>query len=219
MTIHKEGYPTLGLSLLVLVLVNGLLFHFMKTNHPSFCWMILIFSAGIWLFLISFFRIPTRLMVADNDLVFSPADGRVVVIEETEEPEYFKDKRIQVSIFMSPANIHVNRIPISGMVKLSRYHRGKYLVAWHPKSSTLNERYTVVIEGLKGELLVRQIAGAMARRIVNYLKEGDHAIQHQEMGFIKFGSRVDVFLPLDAKIEVQLHDLVKGGTTVLARFD
>jgi phosphatidylserine decarboxylase len=217
MTIHKEGYPTLAISLVVLGIVNALLFYFLKVTHPSFCWMMLIISAGLWVFLISFFRIPSRNMVSDNDLVFSPADGRVVVIEETLEQEYFKDKRIQISIFMSPANIHVNRNPVSGTIKLSKYHPGKYLVAWHPKSSLENERHTVVISGTKGDLMVRQIAGAMARRIVNYLKEGDLAVQHQEMGFIKFGSRVDVFLPLDATIVVQLQELVKGGITVLAR--
>jgi len=216
MRIHKEGVHTIIISLFALALINGLIFYFLKLSHPSFCWFILILSGAVWLFLISFFRIPHRLMVPGKDLVFSPADGRIVVIEETTETEYFNDRRIQVSIFMSPANVHVNRNPVGGLVKLSRYQPGKYLVAWHPKSSTENERHTVVIAAEKGEILIRQIAGAMARRIVNYLKAGDQAVQHEEMGFIKFGSRVDVFLPLHAKIHVVLEQMVQGGVTVLA---
>ena len=147
----------------------------------------------------------------------APADGKVVVIEEVEETEYFKDKRIQVSIFMSPFNVHINRNPISGIVKYAKYHAGLYLVAWHPKSSTENERTTVVYEKANGmQILMRQIAGALARRIVYYVKEGDSVVQGNEMGFIKFGSRVDLFLPIGTKIDVKLNDVVKGGKSTIA---
>ena len=166
--------------------------------------------------IVSFFRLPHRKMTYGDALVIAPADGKVVVIEETEEPEYFKDRRLQISIFMSPANVHVNRNPVSGTIRLSKYHAGKYLVAWHPKSSTENERHTVVIGSSHGDILVRQIAGAMARRIVNYSKEGTVVKQNEEMGFIKFGSRVDVFLPLGTPVKVQLNQAVKGGQTILA---
>ena len=148
--------------------------------------------------------------------IIAPADGKVVVIEETFEPEYFKDKRLQVSIFMSPLNVHVNRNPISGVVKYMKYHPGKYLVAWHPKSSTENERTTLVIANEKTELLMRQIAGALARRICFYVKEGDPVKQNEEFGFIRFGSRVDVFFPLGTKVDVKIGDIVQGGMTVLA---
>ena len=148
--------------------------------------------------------------------MIAPADGKVVVIEEVEETEYFKDKRRQVSIFMSPVNVHVNRNPISGTVKYAKYHPGKYLVAWHPKSSTENERTTVVIAGTKAEVLFRQVAGALAKRIVYYVKEGEMVNQGGEMGFIKFGSRIDLYLPLNAKIEVSLQQKTKGGETVVA---
>ena len=166
---------------------------------------------------LQFFRNPTRRIPELNDnVVYCPADGKVVVIEETQEDEYLGDKRIQVSIFMSPLNVHVNRNPISGTVKYSKYHPGKYLVAWHPKSSTENERTTVVIDNGKHQILFRQIAGALARRIVNYLKAGDKVTQGEDMGFIKLGSRVDVFLPLDADVKVKIDDVVKGNLTVLA---
>jgi phosphatidylserine decarboxylase len=151
--------------------------------------------------------------------VICPADGKVVVIEETMEPEYFKDKRLQVSIFMSPANVHINRIPMSGKVEYSQYHKGKYLVAWNPKSSTENERHSVVISSDKAIILVKQIAGAMAKRIVNYLKVGENVSQGNEMGFIKFGSRVDVLLPVGTRLNVSLNQKVKGGITVLATID
>lgn len=153
----------------------------------------------------------------NDEVVIAPADGKVVVIEEAYDEEYFKDKRLQISIFMSPANVHQNRNPISGEVIYSKYHKGKYLVAWHPKSSTENERHSVVIMNKKGEVLVKQIAGAVARRIINYLKVGQKAEQAAEMGFIKFGSRVDVLLPIGAKVEVKLNQAVTGGITVLAR--
>lgn len=216
MKIHREGYATIVISLVVLALLNLLLMYLLP-GWPAVHGLFLGASVLLWLFLLSFFRIPDRTMTQEEGAVICPADGKVVVIEETMEPEYFKDQRLQVSIFMSPANIHVNRNPISGTVKLSQYHAGKYLVAWHPKSSTENERHTVVIGNEKGEILVRQIAGALARRIVNYLHTGQAVRQNEELGFIKFGSRVDVFLPLGTKVEVQLNQSVKGGQTILAR--
>ena len=165
----------------------------------------------------SFFRIPYRNFFSSDDHIVAPADGRVVVIEEVHETEYFNDKRIQVSIFMSPANVHVNRSPISGLVKYQKYHPGKYLVAWHPKSSEKNERNTMVIEHdeTDAEILIRQIAGKLARKIKWYLNEGDEVQQNAELGFIKFGSRVDLFLPLGTKIDVKLNQKVKGGITVI----
>lgn len=167
--------------------------------------------------ILQFFRNPTRTIpTLDNNLVYAPADGKVVVIEETEEMEYFKGKRLQVSVFMSPLNVHVNRNGIGGLVKYYRYHPGKYLVAWHPKSSTENERTTVVIDNGKHEVMFRQIAGAVARRIINYLKEGQTVTQGSEMGFIRFGSRVDIFLPLDANVKVSIGDVVLGNQTVIA---
>jgi len=179
-------------------------------------WIITIAAILFFLCIISFFRIPHRVMVFNEQFIIAPADGKIVAIEETVEPEYFKGKRLQVSIFMSPANVHVNRNPIGGEVRLSAYHPGKYLVAWHPKSSILNERHTVVIRHQHGDILVRQIAGAMARRIVNYLEPGQEVAQNSEMGFIKFGSRVDLLLPLDAILRVKLNQKVRGGQTVIA---
>ena len=179
-------------------------------------WIIFIITLGLLLFLISFFRIPDRDYSLQENAILAPADGKVVVIEEVQADEYFTDKRIQVSIFMSPANVHVNRNPISGEVAYSQYHKGKYLVAWNPKSSTDNERHTVVYRKGNRELLVKQIAGALAKRIVNYLQPGQQVQQAAEMGFIKFGSRVDMLLPLDAKVHVKIGDLPKGGITVVA---
>jgi len=216
MTIHREGTATITLTFVVLALLNGALFYWFPANSVL-CWTVSAISLILFLFIISFFRIPSRVLNQDEQLVIAPADGRVVVIEETVETEYFKDKRLQVSIFMSPANVHVNRNPISGEVKLSQYHAGKYLVAWHPKSSTENERHTVVIGNGHQEILVRQIAGALARRIVNYLKAGMQVKQNEEMGFIKFGSRVDIYLPIGTKVDVALEQNVKGGQTVIAR--
>ena len=215
MKIHREGLATISLTFLVLALLNLAIFYFLGAN--AFSWTLLLVSVALFLFIISFFRIPAREMKHDESLVISPCDGKVVVIEETYEPEYFKDKRLQVSIFMSPANVHVNLNPISGEVKLSQYHAGKYLVAWHPKSSTENERHTVVIGNHKADVLVRQIAGALARRIVNYLKPGQRVTQNEELGFIKFGSRVDIFLPPGTQVDVQLEQIVRGGQTVIAR--
>ena len=166
-----------------------------------------------------FFRSPSRPIEPNENLIIAPADGKVVVIEEVEEPEYFRGKRRQVSIFMSPLNVHVNWYPISGDVQYVKYHPGKYLVAWHPKSSTLNERTSIVVKDSKGrEILIRQIAGAVARRIVYYAKEGQTVVQGDQLGFIKFGSRVDLFLPLDAEIMVGLEESVKGSSTIIAKF-
>ncbi|MCB0664149.1 MAG: phosphatidylserine decarboxylase family protein, partial [Saprospiraceae bacterium] len=178
----------------------------------------IIATSIIFLLVLQFFRNPKReIRVADDSLVYAPADGKIVTIEETEETEYFDSKRLQVSIFMSPTNVHVNRNPISGTVNYFKYHPGKYLVAWHPKSSTENERTTVVIGNGQEEILMRQIAGAVAKRIKTYLNVGDKVQQGGEMGFIKFGSRVDVFLPLDAKVEVEIGQKVKGNKTVIAK--
>jgi phosphatidylserine decarboxylase len=215
MKIHREGLATILLTFAVLALINGAVFYFLG-HMPLLCRIMAAFSLVLFLFIISFFRIPNREMKLDESLVIAPCDGKVVVIEETYEPEYFKDKRLQVSIFMSPANVHVNRNPISGQVKLSQYHAGKYLVAWHPKSSTENERHSVVIGNSKADILVRQIAGALARRIVNYLKPGMQVTQNEEMGFIKFGSRVDIYLPIGTPVAVQLEQVVRGGQTIIA---
>lgn len=216
MTIHREGAASITLTFVLLALINGAIFYLLP-GSPVLAWSIFGVSAVLFLFIVSFFRLPKRVHTQDEQLVIAPADGRVVVIEETVETEYFKDKRLQVSIFMSPANVHVNRNPISGEVKLSQYHAGKYLVAWHPKSSTENERHTVVIGNGKNEILVRQIAGALARRIVNYLKAGMQVKQNDEMGFIKFGSRVDIYLPIGTKVDVELEQTVRGGQTVIAK--
>jgi phosphatidylserine decarboxylase len=178
--------------------------------------IILIISLVFFILILQFFRNPARTTVMNENHVIAPADGTVVVIEEVEEPEYFKDKRKQISIFMSPVNVHVNRNPISGIVKYAKYHPGKYLVAWHPKSSTENERTTVVIAGSRAEVLFRQIAGALAKRIVYYVKEGQEVKQGEEMGFIKFGSRIDIYLPLTATVNVQLQQKTRGGETVVA---
>lgn len=216
MTIHKEGIPTILLSAIFLALLNVAMFYFLNDNMEWLAWIIMILSIALWLFIISFFRVPSRQLVSGEELVICPADGKVVVIEETFDEEYFKEKRLQISIFMSPANVHQNRNPVSGEVVYNQYHKGKYLVAWHPKSSTENERHTVVIKNDKAEVLVKQIAGAVARRIVNYLSVGEVVHQGKEMGFIKFGSRVDVLLPVNAKVNVQINQVVKGGVTVIA---
>jgi phosphatidylserine decarboxylase len=218
MTIHKEGYQSIGITALIFGVINVISFTFLSGPLPWLAAVIFVATLFLLLFIISFFRIPARALTVDAGKIICPADGNVVVIEEITDVEYFKDKRIQVSIFMSPANVHVNRNPISGAVKYSQYHAGKYLVAWHPKSSTENERHSVVIENASGIILVKQIAGALAKRICNYLSPGQTVKQGEELGFIKFGSRVDVLLPLNAKISVQLNQVVKGGVTVLAEF-
>lgn len=186
---------------------------------PVLSWIIFFAALGLLLFLISFFRIPNRTLTISDNQVIAPADGKVVVIEEITDEEYFKNKRIQVSVFMSPANVHVNRASVAGEVVYNQYHKGKYLVAWDPKSSTENERHSVVIRNPYGEILIKQIAGALAKRIVNYLQVGRKVAQCEEMGFIKFGSRVDVLLPTNAKVNVKLNEKVKGGVTILATFN
>jgi phosphatidylserine decarboxylase len=184
-------------------------------------WLVKTLQIGlllVFILILQFFRNPKRNTQPDDAHVISPVDGKVVVIEEVQEPEYFKDKRLQVSVFMSPINVHVTRYPIGGKVLFSKYHPGKYLVAWHPKSSELNERTTVVVENPKfGKVLYRQIAGALARRIVNYAEKDQNVIQGSDAGFIKFGSRVDLFLPLDTKLDVKLNQKVRGGETVIAK--
>ncbi|MBL6875353.1 MAG: phosphatidylserine decarboxylase family protein [Chitinophagales bacterium] len=211
--IHKEGYKIILVTIALLLLMN-IAANFIQ-SMSSFRVFFGIVSLMFFGFVVAFFRIPFRIFNQHNDQIIAPADGKVVVIEEVEEPEYFKDKRIQVSIFMSPTNVHVNRNPIAGEVKYVRYHPGKYLVAWHPKSSTKNERYTVVVGNDQVSILTRQIAGKLARRIVNYLKVGEDVEQCEEFGFIKFGSRVDLFLPLNTVIHTKLKDKVKGGVTII----
>ena len=216
MRIHKEGYKTIAISAIVFAAINLLSFYLLSFHYPLLSWLIFLVSIVVWLFIVSFFRVPERSLVHGEDLIISPADGKVVVIEEAVDEEYFKGKRLQISVFMSPANVHQNMNPVSGEVVYNQYHKGKYLVAWHPKSSTENERHTVVIRNDKAEVLVKQIAGAVARRIVNYLSVGQVVEQGAEMGFIKFGSRVDILLPLGTIPNVEINEVVKGGITVLA---
>ena len=211
---HKEGQKIIFISL---ILVGGL---FLLIDFIEIPWLIKTLQIGLLVFFIlilQFFRNPKRHTQHNDTHVIAPVDGKVVVIEEVEEPEYFKDKRLQVSIFMSPINVHVTRYPVGGKVVFSKYHPGKYLVAWHPKSSEENERTTVVVENQKiGKVLYRQIAGALARRIVNYAKKDMNVVQGSDAGFIKFGSRVDLFLPLDTKLKVKLDQKVRGGETIIA---
>lgn len=216
MTIHKEGRRILFLLLIGLIAAN-LVIIWMFPEYILLRNIFIGISIVVFLVILQFFRNPRIVAAYNDDHILAPADGKVVVIEETTEQEFFKDKRIQVSIFMSPVNVHVNRNPASGVIKYFRYHAGKYLVAWHPKSSTDNERTTFVLELQNGiDILVRQIAGALARRIKWYIKEGDSVQQGEEFGFIKFGSRVDVFLPLDAVVKVNIGDKTKAGRTVIA---
>ena len=216
MTVHKEGYQTIALCGLFFVLLNLAMFYFLPYSLIWLSWVIFVLSFGFFLFIISFFRVPKRVLTLDDNKIVAPADGKVVVIEEMTDEEYFKDKRLQISIFMSPANVHQNLNPVTGEVLYSQYHKGKYLVAWDPKSSTENERHSVVIQNTHASILVKQIAGAVARRIVNYLKADQKVQQGSELGFIKFGSRVDVLLPVGTKVHVTLNEVVKGGITVLA---
>lgn len=211
---HKEGNAIIGITLTILFTLNYVVS--LVTIKEWLISGILGISIIFLVLVLQFFRNPKRTVVLNESHIIAPADGKVVVIEEVEEPEFFKDKRKQVSIFMSPLNVHVNRYPISGKVKYAKHHPGKFLVAWHPKSSTENERTTVVVENNKLSVLFRQIAGAVAKRIVMYSKEGDKAVQGDDFGFIKFGSRVDLFLPLDAKINVEIDDKVKGNQTIIA---
>ncbi|RAJ13478.1 phosphatidylserine decarboxylase family protein [Olleya aquimaris] len=212
---HKEGFKIISVTFLAVAILAVVIDKFVALQWLQY---LLYFTLFVFLFLIlQFFRNPKRLTLLNDNTVVSPVDGKVVVIEEVFEPEYFKDKRLQVSVFMSPINVHVTRYPIGGQVAYSKYHPGKYLVAWHPKASTDNERTTVVVDNpIYGKVLYRQIAGALAKRIVNYAKEGDTATQGQDSGFIKFGSRVDLFLPLDTNIKVSLNQKVKGGESIIA---
>lgn len=219
MTIHREGYKSIAIATMLFCVLNVLMFWFLGTSLLWLCIVFLIISLVFVLFVVSFFRIPNRVFTFSEGQIIAPADGKVVVIEETHDVEYFKDKRIQLSVFMSPANVHVNRNPLSGEVVYNQYHKGKYLVAWNPKSSTENERHSAVIRKGDKEVLVKQIAGAVAKRICNYLEVGQKVEQNTEFGFIKFGSRVDLLLPLGTKINVQLNEVVKGGVTVLATLE
>lgn len=218
MRIHKEGFGTILISTIVTAVVVTLTVLLIMPRYPILGWIVAVAVVALLIFILSFFRIPNREHTEGEDVIVAPCDGTVVVIEEVEPDEYFRDKRLQLSIFMSPLNVHVNRNPVSGEVLYSQYHPGKYLVAWHPKSSTDNERHSVVYRQHGKEMLVKQIAGALAKRIVNYLKPGDKVLQGGEMGFIKFGSRVDLLLPLDTKVEVKINQKVKGGVTVLGRW-
>lgn len=214
MRIHKEGHSMLIKTLLLIVVVLTILFFF----TPSYIFEASIVIFGLlYIFLLRFFRFPHRPQFTDDGVLYAPADGTVVVIEKTHEGEYFKDERMQVSIFMSVWNVHINWYPMKGVVEYFRHHHGKFMVAWHPKSSTENERTTVVLNNGTTKILVRQIAGLLARRIVCYAKEGENVAQNQQMGFIKFGSRVDILLPVDTKIEVSLNQKTTGGQTVIAR--
>ena len=212
---HREGYTIIFITLSIVI--AGVL---LADNYVQNLWAsktIQIALLVLLILILQFFRNPKRDTPLNEDAIIAPVDGKVVVIEEVEEPEYFKDKRLQVSIFMSPINVHVTRYALGGTISYSKYHPGKYLVAWHPKSSTENERTTVVVKNKSfGEVLYRQIAGALAKRIVNYAKEGDEVIQGSDAGFIKFGSRVDLYLPLNTNVKVNIGDAVKGGVQVIA---
>lgn len=216
MTIHREGYKSIAIASLIFGAINVVVYYFFSASLMWLCNIIFILTLGLLLFLVSFFRVPNRKLTIQEGAIVAPADGKVVVIEEMVDEEYFKDKRLQVSIFMSPANVHVNRNPMDGEVVYNKYHKGKYLVAWHPKSSTENERHSVVLKNSNKEVLVKQIAGALAKRIVNYLQVGQKVKQTEEMGFIKFGSRVDLLLPVGTKVNVELNQSVQGGVTVIA---
>ena len=209
---HKEGYNIIIISFLIIVLIILGLDHYAIKYDLS----IKIFLLIVFVLILQFFRNPKFETNSNENYILSPVDGKIVIIKKVYEPEFFKDERLQVSIFMSPLNVHVTRYPMSGKVVFSKYHPGKYLVAWHPKSSTKNERTTIVIENkIFGKILYRQIAGAVARRIVNYAKESKNVIQGEDAGFIKFGSRVDLFLPLETKVNVKINQKVKGGITVI----
>ena len=213
---HKEGYKIIVVAFILSI--TGIL---LAEKFIEIIWVVKSIQIVILAFLfivLQFFRNPKRATNLNENTIIAPVDGKVVVIEEVEEPEYFKDKRLQVSIFMSPINVHVTRYAMSGVVKYSKYHPGKYLVAWHPKASSENERTTIVLDNkIFGEVLYRQIAGALAKRIVNYAKEGTEVIQGADAGFIKFGSRVDLYLPIGTKLTIKLGDVVKGGTQVVAK--
>jgi phosphatidylserine decarboxylase len=218
MIIHREGRTLLFVLLIVLFALNWAVVYFLP-QQPIVQNILIGASILFYLIILQFFRIPIFQVNKNENQILAPADGKVVVIEETEETEYLKSKRKQISIFMSPINVHINRMPVTGTISYCTYHPGKYLVAWHPKSSTENERTTVVARMNNGtEILFRQIAGALARRIKWYIKEGQSLQQGDEFGFIKFGSRVDIFLPVNAKVKVNIGDVTKGGKTVIAEF-
>lgn len=212
---HKEGQTIIFVSLII---VGSL---FLVIDFIGIPWLVKTLQIGlliVFILILQFFRNPKRNTQINDAHVVSPVDGKIVVIKEVQESEYFKDKRLQVSVFMSPINVHVTRYPIGGKVLFSKYHPGKYLVAWHPKSSEKNERTTVVVENSKfGKVLYRQIAGFLARRIVNYAKKDQNVVQGNDAGFIKFGSRVDLFLPLGTKLDIKLNQKVRGGETVIAK--
>lgn len=213
---HKEGYKIMAVTVILLILVNLAAQLFIFTEWIKL--VILIGTILLFFLVVQFFRNPKRRTEISDAHIVAPVDGKVVVIEEIFEKEYFKDKRLMVSVFMSPINVHVTRHPVNGVVEYSKYHPGKYLVAWHPKASEENERTTVVVKNeIAGEILYRQIAGALAKRIVNYAEVGTNVVQGSDSGFIKFGSRVDVYLPLGTELDVTLNQKVKGGITVIAR--
>lgn len=215
MTLHREGYKYIILATLAWLII-GLVTYKYLSGWPLLFYPINLVCFLLWFWIIWFFRMPSRTHNTGEEKIVSPADGKVVVIEETFEPEFYKEKRLQVSVFMSPLNVHVNRSPMDGTVKYMKYHPGKYLVAWHPKSSTENERTTLVIENGRTSILLRQIAGALARRICYYVKEGQEVKQNEEFGFIRFGSRVDIYLPLGTPVDVKIGDVVQGGVSVIA---
>ncbi|TYB74410.1 phosphatidylserine decarboxylase family protein [Bizionia saleffrena] len=212
---HKEGHKIIALTFIIVIGLFLIVDNFVSTTWLNYLLMSFLF---VFLILIlQFFRNPKKKLVLNDSTIISPVDGKVVVIEEVFEPEYFKDKRLQVSVFMSPINVHVTRYPVAGKITYSKYHPGKFLVAWHPKASEENERTTVVVDNkLYGEILYRQIAGALARRIVNYAVKDQEVEKGSDSGFIKFGSRVDLYLPLDTKIKVQLNQKVSGGESIIA---
>jgi phosphatidylserine decarboxylase len=212
---HKEGYKIILIATIILGVGIILIENFVSINWLNK--LLALILLGFYILILQFFRNPKRKTILNDNTIIAPVDGKVVVIEEVFEKEYFKEKRLQISIFMSPLNVHVTRYPVGGKVKFSKYHPGKFLVAWHPKASEENERTTVVIENKSiGEILYRQIAGAVAKRIVNYAKPELNVVQGDDSGFIKFGSRVDVFLPLNTKVKVNLNDIVKGGEQIIA---
>ncbi len=218
MKVHKEGIPSVLFVLISALTISGLCLYFSKFSIWSIALSILLF--GFALFVVSFFRAPSRPANGSATQVVAPADGKVIIIEEVEEPEYFKDKRLKVSIFMSFFNVHMNWIPITGQISYYKYHPGLYLAAWHPKSSTKNERSTIVVKNENGtEVLCRQIAGLVARRVVSYVNEGQNFKASDEMGFIKFGSRADLYFPIGTKLNVELGDKVKGSTSIIAELN
>jgi len=216
MTIHKEGGVTISLTAVLVSLLNLANFSYLFPMSVLAAWMVFVITVAFFLFIVSFFRMPNRTLTINDSAIIAPADGKVVVIEEVFDTEFFQEKRLQISVFMSPANVHVNRYPFSGKVVYSQYHKGKYLVAWDPKSSTENERHSIVLSNPKADVLVKQIAGALAKRIVNYAVVGEDTKQNEELGFIKFGSRVDLLLPLGTPVNVKIGDKVKNGVSVLA---